>query len=72
MDLSNKTITIDSMAVTTFPPETTVKVSVSSEVLPGMFQVIGQYNFKLEILFSGFDDPNLLEAIRVMLEQLPG
>lgn len=71
MNLSNKTVTIETLTVVSYPPESSVKVSVSEEVLPGVFKSVGQYVLKFEAIFSGFDDPNLLSNVNVILEQLP-
>ena len=71
MDLSNKIVTIETLTVVSYPPEATVKVSVSEEILPQMFKTIGQYTFKFEAVFTGFDDPNLLSGINAFLEQIP-
>lgn len=71
MDLSNKIVSIDSMTVVGYPPESTVKVNISEEVIPGVFQQTGHYMLKFEAVFNGFDDPALLALINEKLLQLP-
>jgi hypothetical protein len=71
MDLSNKIVTTETLTVVSYPPESTVRVSVSEEIYPGVFKTVGQYVFKFESIFSGFDDPNLQANINTILEQLP-
>ena len=71
MDLSNKIVTVENLTVVSYPAESTVKVSVSEEILPQVFKTLGQYTFKFEAIFTGFDDPNLLSGINAYLEQIP-
>lgn len=71
MNLSNKTVTIETLTVVSYPPESNVKVNISEEVLPGIFKSVGQYVLKFDAIFTGFDDPNLLSSVNTLLEQLP-
>jgi hypothetical protein len=71
MILQNKTVTIESLVVVSYPPESSVKVSLTEEVLPGVFKHVGTYTLKFEMIFNGFDDPNLLSVVNEMLLQLP-
>jgi hypothetical protein len=71
MNLTNKLINIESLTVVSYPPESTVKVTVSEEVIPGAFQVTGTYSLKFDTLFSGFNDPQLLQFVNEVLINLP-
>lgn len=71
MDLTNKTITITYMSVTTFPEETTVKVVVSKEILPGVFKTLDTYDLSFERIYQNTSDPALLVAIREKLTEIP-
>jgi hypothetical protein len=71
MNLSDKTITILGMSVITYPEETTVKVSVSQEVIPGVFKVLDTYDLKIERAFMSTQDPALLLAINEILQTIP-
>jgi hypothetical protein len=71
MNLQNKNVTIESLSVNSYPPESTVKVAVSEELLPGVFKNLGTYTLKFEMVFNSFNDPNLLAVVADMLEQLP-
>lgn len=71
MNLSDKIITILGMSVTTYPEETNVKVSISQEVLSGVFKVLATYDLKIERAFMSTQDPALLLAINEILQTIP-
>ena len=59
------------MSVTTFPEETTVKVVVSKEILPGVFKTLDTYDLSFERIYQNTSDPALLVAIREKLTEIP-
>lgn len=71
MDLTNKVITIESLSVNSYPPESTAKVQVTQEIAPNVFKEIGTYNLKFEVVFTGFDDPGLMALINQVLTGIP-
>lgn len=71
MDLTNKTMTILYMSVVTFPPETTVKVEITQEILPGIFKSLATYDLKFEQVYQNTSDPALLVAINEKLATIP-
>lgn len=71
MDLTNKIITILSMSIVTFPPETTVKVEITQEILPGIFKALATYDLKFEQVYQNTSDPALLVAINEKLALIP-
>lgn len=71
MNLSDKTISILGMSVTTYPEETNVKVSVSQEVVEGVFKILATYDLKIQRAFMSTDDPALLLAINEILQTIP-
>lgn len=71
MNLTNKTITILYMSITTFPAETTVKVDVGQEIMPGIFKTLATYDLKFEQVFQNTADPALLIAINEKLALIP-
>lgn len=70
MDLSNKIVTIVFMSVNSYPEETTVKVSLSQEIAPGVFKTLDTYDLKYDRIFQGTEDPALLAAINDTLSGL--
>ena len=70
MDLTNKIITIVQMTVNSYPEETTVKVSLSQEISPGVFKVLDTYDLKYDRIFQGTEDAALLAAINETLTGL--
>jgi hypothetical protein len=71
MDLTNKQVHVSTLTVSTFPPETTAKVEVREEVIPGVFKNIGTYNIKFNVAYTGTDEPALLAAINEKLLEIP-
>jgi hypothetical protein len=71
MDLSNKVITISYMSVNSFPAETTVKVNITQEVMPGIFKQLDTYDLIIEKSYMATDDPQLLADINEKLSALP-
>jgi hypothetical protein len=71
MNLTDKTVTIVYMSVTTFPPETTVKVDVGQEILTGIFKTLATYDLKFEQVYQNTSDPALLVAINEKLTLIP-
>lgn len=71
MDLTNKVITIESLSVNSYPPESTAKVQVTQEIAPNIFKEIGTYNLKFEVVFTGFDDPGLMSLVNQALTSIP-
>lgn len=72
MDLSNKEIDIEFMSSNMVTGESVVTVSVSAELVAGIFQKIGTYkiNFVGES-FSSTTDPKLLIALQEKLAGIP-
>jgi hypothetical protein len=71
MNLTNKIITISYMSVITYPEETTVKVVLSQEILPGVFKTLDTFDLKFEAVYQNTSDPALLAAINDKLSQIP-
>lgn len=71
MDLTNKQVTVASMTVGINPPETTVKVNISQEVVPGVFQVLHTFDMKFERMYYSMSDADLLTAISENLALIP-
>lgn len=70
MDLSNKILTVTFITVTTFPEETTVKVTLSQELVPGVFKTTDTFDLKYPVVYKGPEDPALLAAINETLTAL--
>lgn len=70
MDLSNKILTVTQIGVTTFPEETAAKVTITQEVVPGVFKTLDTYDLKFPAIYSGPTDPALLAAINDTLTAL--
>lgn len=71
MNLENKTINIEMMSVVSYPPETTVTVNISEEILEGVFRHIGKYNIKFDNSFHSSSDPALLQLVNEKLSLIP-
>lgn len=71
MNLENKIINIEMMSVTSYPPDTTVTVSISEEILEGVFRHIGKYNIKFDQIFQSSSDPALLQMVNEKLSLIP-
>jgi len=70
MDLTNKIITVVYMSVVSFPEETSVKVTVSQEIAPGVFKTLDTYDLKYDRLYNNTSDPALLAAINETLSTI--
>jgi hypothetical protein len=71
MNLTNKTIDVDGLAVSSSGSQTTVQVSVLVEVASGVFQRSASYNLTLDDVYLSTEDPNLLATVVSKLEALP-
>jgi hypothetical protein len=71
MDLTNKTIDVEGLAVSSSGSQTTVQVSVLVEVASGVFQRSAGYNLTLDDVYLSTEDPNLLATVVSKLEALP-
>ncbi len=71
MDLSNKTIDIEGLAVNPQANETTAQVVLLAEVAPNVFQKSDSYALVFNDTFLSIDDPNLMLEVVGVLEQLP-
>lgn len=71
MNLTNKQVQVTALSVTSFPPETTAKVEIREEVIPGVYKNIGTYNIKFDVAYTGTDEPALLAAINEKLLAIP-
>lgn len=71
MDLTNKTIDVEGLAVSSSGSQTTVQVSVLVEVASGVFQRSASYNLTLDDVYLSTEDPNLLATVVSKLEALP-
>jgi len=71
MDLSNKTIDIEGLAVNPQANETTAQVVLLTEVAPNVFQKSDSYALVFNDTFLSIDDPNLMLEVVGVLEQLP-
>lgn len=70
MDLSNKIITVTFISVNTFPEETTAKIAISQEVVPGVFKTLDTFDLKYPVVYKGPEDPALLAAINETLSAI--
>jgi len=59
------------MSVNSFPAETTVKVNITQEVMPGIFKQLDTYDLIIEKSYMATDDPQLLADINEKLSALP-
>ena len=59
------------MSVSVNPPETTVKVNVSTEVITGVYQVVSTFDIKFEKAYLSMEDTELLAAISEKLSSIP-
>ena len=71
MDLTNKIVNITYMSVNSYPPETTTKVTISQEILPGVFKTLDIYDLKFDQVYQGTSDAALLAAINEKLTAIP-
>jgi hypothetical protein len=71
MDLSNKTIDIEGLAVNPQANETTAQVVLLTEIAPNVFQKSDSYTLVFNDTFLSIDDPNLMLEVVSVLEQLP-
>jgi hypothetical protein len=71
MDLTNKTIDVEGLAVNTQANETTAQVVLLTELAPGVFQKSDSYSLTFNDSFFSTDDPDLMAEIVQVLEQLP-
>jgi hypothetical protein len=71
MDLTNKTIDVEGLAINPQANETTVQVVLLTQVAAGVFQKSDSYALVLDDTFLSVDDPNLMVEIVKVLEQLP-
>jgi hypothetical protein len=71
MDLTNKQVHVAALSVTSFPPETTARVEIRQEIIPGVYQNIGTYNIKFNVAYTGTDEAALLAAINEKLLEIP-
>jgi len=71
MDLSNKTIDIEGLAVNPQANETTAQVVLLTEIAPNVFQKSDSYALVFNDTFLSIDDPNLMLEVVSVLEQLP-
>jgi hypothetical protein len=71
MDLTNKTIDVEGLAINPQANETTAQVVLLTQVAAGVFQKSDSYALVLDDTFLSVDDPNLMVEIVKVLEQLP-
>lgn len=71
MDLTNKIVNVVALSMTTFPPTTAVKITLTQEVAEGVFKQVDSYDLKFDQGFQATDDPALLAAINEKLAALP-
>jgi hypothetical protein len=71
MDLTNKTIDVEGLAINPQANETTVQVVLLTQLAAGVFQKSDSYALVLDDTFLSVDDPNLMVEIVKVLEQLP-
>ena len=71
MDLTNKTIDVEGLAINPQANETTAQVVLLTQVAAGVFQKSDSYALVLDDTFLSVDDPNLMIEIVRILEQLP-
>jgi hypothetical protein len=71
MDLTNKTIDVEGLAINPQANETTAQVVLLTQVAAGVFQKSDSYALVLADTFLSVDDPNLMVEIVNILEQLP-
>jgi hypothetical protein len=71
MDLTNKTIDVEGLAINPQANETTAQVVLLTQVAAGVFQKSDSYELVLDDTFLSVDDPNLMVEIVKVLEQLP-
>jgi len=71
MDLTNKTIDVEGLAINPQANETTAQVVLLTQVAAGVFQKSDSYALVLDDTFLSVDDPNLMVEVVRILEQLP-
>ena len=71
MDLTNKTVDVEGLAINPQANETTAQVVLLTQVAAGVFQKSDSYALVLDDTFLSVDDPNLMIEIVRILEQLP-
>lgn len=71
MNLTNKNITVISLAVSTFPPETRVKVEVTQKLTDTIYKTLGVYELLIPQVFMGPEEAGLLAEIHSQLSELP-
>ena len=71
MDLTNKTVDVEGLAINPQANETTAQVVLLTQVAAGVFQKSDSYALVLDDTFLSVDDPNLMVEIVRILEQLP-
>ena len=71
MDLTNKQVSINTMSVSTFPPETTVKVEVRQALTDSVYKTLGTYEIKFPMVYMGSDQAALMAAIYEKLAEIP-
>jgi len=67
MELLNKTIIIDRLAMNALSQAITALVSVYTQVSPDIRKLHGTYDIALTGVFAGADDPKLMQAIQEKL-----
>lgn len=67
MDLTNKQINIGKVSVDHNRQQTHVSVTLTQKVLDGVFAKVGEYEMFFNDVYSVYDDPSLLSAIREKL-----
>lgn len=71
MNLENKTVSITSLSVNTYPPESKANVTVSEAVAEGIFKTIGVFDITFDEAFPSIGDPALLNAVYEKLLLIP-
>ena len=71
MNLTNKQVKIITLSVTAFPPETTAKVEIVEEVIPGVYKSTVTYNMTFDTVYTSMDEAGLLAAVHDKLLEIP-
>lgn len=71
MNLENCNVSITYSSIIVAPPSTTIRVSVSEEVIPGVNKVKGSFELTFDQMFFNHADPALITAINEKLALVP-
>ena len=71
MNLENCSVSITYSSIIVSPPSTTVRVSVSAEIIPGVNKVKGSFELTFDQMFFNHEDPVLIAAINERLALVP-